>query len=189
MQQQSYFTFVIGLVIGIGLAILFSGKSKSVPIPETNEIEKVVEKDSEGEPTKELSQQQPDLSLCPQEYVRYFGPLEPPRFHEDLPETLETNYVGEVKVNWHEVPDAARYHIVIYNEQGEEVEVVKTSRSIIYLKELPFNPEQEHTPFEIALRTESQKGRVGDTGERRKLIAQRLINLQAPSVKEIIVEE
>lgn len=115
--------------------------------------------------------------------------LPAPAFHKNIPKEIETNFEGEARVQWEEVPYAVSYHIRLYNEKGNIVRTWKTSRTIIYLKQVPFRDDLDWTPYKLTIASVNKLNLIGPESESKVLRARRLKNLMAPKIDSIVIED
>jgi hypothetical protein len=168
--------FISGLALGSTISYLF--------FPNTKIVEKeILSSINQGE----IKSAEEDR--CPAHLMGRAPVLPPPKFREDLGERLTTNAFGEVKITWSSVDQAKRYHLQVFDSRGKPFKTLTTSRTILYVKDLPFNKDLEETPYKIALQTENADGEVGELGTLKDLGVKRLLSLYAPSIRGINIEE
>lgn len=131
--------------------------------------------------------------VCPPAPAPKCGPstdiLPPPTYSENLPEELETNREAEVRVAWDEVPGAKGYRVYVTDRTGRLVKKYSTSRTTIYLKDIPAPEDVAEVNYTVALATANADDKEGERGEMRPLKVNRQSSVVAPTIKRIVIED
>jgi hypothetical protein len=196
MNKNNILAFVAGVVITL-LAQHFVGSSSppssladppSAPAPQTTA-------------TEEISPPAATPSHCetsppPEPKIIYkclndepIGPLPAPAFRNSMPEILESNREGEVLVQWLPVEHAKMYQVRMYDKNGRMVKFWKTSKTTLYLKQLPFDDGLDFTPYQVTLVAMTQSDVEGSESEKKDLHVRKLKNIVAPNIEAITVED
>ena len=115
--------------------------------------------------------------------------LLPPHFAVDLPNPLQTNFEGEVRVRWDPVPGAKRYFITVEDLAGKIINLAKTNRSFIFLKGITLPPGKTEASYRIRVASANGKDEIGKYGEARDVTIKPQATIVAPEVQEIRVED
>lgn len=116
-------------------------------------------------------------------------PLGPPQYAQDIPEIVKTNHEGEARISWGAVEHAKKYQINLISEDGKRIKSWKTSRQTLFLKGIPFDEENEFTPYKITIQTLNANDEIGPESPPRRLLSRRLQNIVAPTIKSISIED
>ncbi|WP_413612339.1 hypothetical protein [Bdellovibrio sp. HCB-110] len=177
MDKKTFFSTSGGLVVGICIGFLASPLSPSknastvspvTPEPPKKVLEKIVYKE------------------CPQDSAD--TPLPAPSLSANLATPLMSNHEGEIRVTWNEVPHATRYRLQVLDTEGNVIKTYTTSRSTVYLKELPYDEGRPFTPYSVVLSTINRKSEEGALSPRYEVRVLPLKNLTAPTINEISIE-
>jgi hypothetical protein len=115
--------------------------------------------------------------------------LPPPEYSAKLPNPLVTNHEAEVKVAWNAVLGAKSYNVYIEDLKGRVVKKYSTSRTIIYLKEVPTPANDDDITYNVFLTTVNANNVDGAKSVARTLKASKLASVVAPTVKQIVIED
>lgn len=115
--------------------------------------------------------------------------LQAPEYHSSLPEVLETNREGEVRVRWLEVAHARQYEVRMYDMKGQLAKTWKTSRTNLFLNQLPYPEDQEIATYQVRLVALGISDATGPESEPKKLQIKKLRSVMAPIIEAITVED
>lgn len=115
--------------------------------------------------------------------------LPAPDFEADLEEVIEANKEGTATVTWNGVDQARSYRVKVFDLNGKVIRSLKTSNRNLKLKNLPVRSDIPFTEFKVSVITINADGKEGGASEPRKLIVRRPIDLTAPTIKSIKVED
>jgi hypothetical protein len=115
--------------------------------------------------------------------------LDPPNFHASMPESLVTNFEGEALVRWTDVPGAKKYTVYLETEDGQEVKPYRSTRTVLYLKDIPLPKGKFEATYALRLAAVNGKDQAGPKSKSRRLIVKPQASVMAPEVQEIRVEE
>ncbi len=209
MLKHPVFLVLLGFVLGFGVQYLLPKSApesvvqpQPVAQPETPNVEststepitqsteKIETPTITGEekkcPTPQVGDAQSAVP-CPCLYSDKI--LDPPEYQSNLPEELVTNFEGEVMVRWKEVIGAKRYQVAVLTEAGEKVKEYKTSKTLLYLKDIPLPRGKFDAHYILKLQTVNGKDELGPLGLAKKLYVKPMASVVAPEVQEIKVED
>ncbi len=106
-----------------------------------------------------------------------------------MPPSLESNFEGEVYLRWLAVRKAKSYFITVTDESGAEIRTYRTPYVAIYLKGLPRPTNKDREKYLIKLATVNANDLVGPFSSPRVLFVKKPIDLTAPKIKDIRVED
>jgi len=115
--------------------------------------------------------------------------LKPPTFHSSTPSPIITNFEGEAYIKWNSVPKAKSYFIIVENAEGKELRSYRTPYIAIYLKSLPRPEKLESEKYHVKIATVNANDVVGKFSTPRVLVVKKTLNLTAPKIQEIRVED
>lgn len=116
-------------------------------------------------------------------------PLLPaPEIDPKIPRPFVTNFEGEVLIRWKPVPKAKNYIISIEDTSGKLVKSFRTSTNFMYLKGIPRAPKSD-VHYHLRMATQNLNELVGLPGRKYDLIAKRPLDLTAPKIEEIKIED
>ncbi len=115
--------------------------------------------------------------------------LVPPEFHSSTPERFETNHEGEVQVKWTPVLRAQSYYVSVVDRAGNEVRAYRSNNPSVYLKGLPRPDKKEREKYLVKIASVNANELTGTFSAPRELIVTRPLDLTAPKIKEIRVED
>lgn len=128
-----------------------------------------------------------ECPACPCLYSEEILP--PPNFDPSVKEVIETNHEGEAYFKWSTVPGTKKYAIHIERENGTSVKMYKTSRTMIFLKDIPLPVGAREATYFLRLASINGKDIQGSLGPKRKLHVKPQSSVTAPSIEEIKVED
>lgn len=170
---------MVGVILTSGIFVFLRKQTKPTP-PEIS----TTEAPGETEPT--LSERE----RCEKVLGLFTVPLlKPPTFHSTTPSPILTNFEGEAYVKWNSVPKAKSYFIVVESGEGKELRTYRTPYVAIYLKSLPRPEKQESEKYLVKIATVNANDVIGKFSPPRDLIVKRPLNLTAPKIQEIRVED
>ncbi|MDG0816177.1 hypothetical protein [Bdellovibrio svalbardensis] len=176
MKRKLFQSFSVGCLVGFGI-------SKIIPL---------MTPDSKSHTPPTVSENSPS----PNEKIIYQCPEDPadktpstPEYVDNLPPVLQTNHEGEVRVAWKQVPHAEQYQVFIKDLSGKKVRTWKTSKTALYLKELPFQDSLEFTPYKVTVIALNRKGLASSESAQHDLKVRRLNGVVAPSIRSIVIED
>lgn len=179
--------FQLVLVGFIALALGFflgRGKFSRPPAPQTDAS-------SSSKPSWDLSSltEEERKNRCLESLGAMSVPLLPaPEIDPKLPRPFVTNFEGEVLIRWKPVPKAKNYVISIEDTSGNVVKTFRTSITFMYLKGIPRAPKSDVHYF-MRLATQNLNDLIGLPGRKYDLIAKRPLDLTAPKIEEIKIED
>ncbi|MGZ3791892.1 MAG: hypothetical protein ACXVCP_06065 [Bdellovibrio sp.] len=200
-KLQPYFLFIAGLALGFAAGRILTESHSPSEASSTKEQTKIEIKEHEQNENEQITLPQTTAKAqatatektCPPEVpcpcLFSDKTLDPPEFAANAPASFATNLEGEVRINWIEKPGAKKYKIFLENKDGKQVQISQTSRTAIYLKDIPLPSGQVEAHYFIRLASVNGKDEVGPKGSSRPLHVKPQASVVAPQIEQIKVED
>ncbi|MFN7905747.1 MAG: hypothetical protein ACK5P5_11245 [Pseudobdellovibrionaceae bacterium] len=184
MGILKYKTVIFSFFLGLGLGFLLRGVSSS-PDDFADVADSSIKREDIKTEAKVLSP----------------GTFPPPQYSKNLPEILETQPPGELKVSWEKTPGASRTRVKIYDSEGKFLGSNSFVGDFGYVKKITWKSGAvPHVFYKIELVSLNDEGVEGPPSEQRRVkvhrkyfVAQGVsrdeINLSAPEIKSIQLED
>lgn len=174
--RPTFISFFVGVILTSAIFIFIRPLGIKKPTPES----------SPGPDGITLSERE----RCEKELGLYLVPLlSPPALHPSTPTPILTNYEGEAYVKWVSVPKAKNYFIQVSDSEGKELRTYRTPYIAIYLKSLPRPERGQSEKYQIRIASVNANDLIGKFSSPHTLIIKKPLDLTAPKIQEIRVED
>lgn len=115
--------------------------------------------------------------------------LGPPTLHPSIPSPIITNFEGDAYLKWLTVPNAKDYLVLVTDDEGKELKTYRTLKTGTYLNGLPRPKTKDSEKYLVKIASVNANDLIGDFSPPRELIVKKPMNLTAPKIKEIRIED
>lgn len=173
-------SFSLGVALTSAVFTFFRPVEKKIPPPLAADTSLAREDKSPGT----------DHEHCEQVLGLFRIPLlEAPAVDPSIPPTLTSKFEGDAYLKWLRVPNAKDYLVIVTTEDGKEIKTYRTQGTGTSLKDLPRPKNKASEKYLVKVASVNANNLVGDFSTPRDLIVKKSMNLTAPKIKEIRIED